>query len=132
MHPWVKETQVCWNKGFCPFQWGDNYEIAKIHWRNKKKIFFSLTTGPISSKLGAMHPWVKATPVCSNDGSYLFPRGDNLEIASYTLTKFKISSSQEKLDQFQLNLAQGILGWRGFKCVNMKGPVLFQGKIITK
>ena len=30
-HPWVKGTQVCSNKGPCPFPRGDNYEIAKIN-----------------------------------------------------------------------------------------------------
>ena len=67
------------NEGPQPFPKGDNYEIAKIHWRNFKKIFFSRSTGPISTKLGTY-----------------------------------------------------ILGWRGFKFVQMKGPSLFQGEIITK
>ena len=44
----------------------------------------------------------------------------------------KKSSSPEPLGQFQPNLAQSILGWRGFKFVQMKGPALFQGEIITK
>ena len=38
------------------------------------------------------------------------------------------SSSPEPRGQFQPNLAQCILGWRGFKCVQMKGPVPFQGR----
>ena len=42
------------------------------------------------------------------------------------------SSSPEPLGQFQPNLAQSILGWRGFKFVQMKGRALFQGEIITK
>ena len=42
------------------------------------------------------------------------------------------SSSPKPLGQFQPNLAQSILGWRGPKFVQMKGPVLFQGKIIMK
>ena len=42
------------------------------------------------------------------------------------------SSSPEPLGQFQPNLAQSILGWRGFKFVQMKGPALFQGEIITQ
>ena len=29
-----------------------------------KKIFFSRTTGPISTKLGTMHPWMKGIQVC--------------------------------------------------------------------
>ena len=42
------------------------------------------------------------------------------------------SSSPESLGQFQPNLAQSNLGWRGFKFVQMKGPTLFHGEIITK
>ena len=42
------------------------------------------------------------------------------------------SSSPEPLGQFQPNLAQSILGWKGFKFVQMKGPALFPGEIITK
>ena len=43
------------------------------------------------------------------------------------LFKFS-SSSPEPLGLFQPNLAQSILGWRGFKFVQMKGPALFQGE----
>ena len=42
------------------------------------------------------------------------------------------TSSQEPLGQFQPNLAQSILGWRGFKFVQMKGHALFQGERIAK
>ena len=42
------------------------------------------------------------------------------------------TSSPEPLDQFQPNLAQIILGLRGFKFVQMKGNALFQGEIIAK
>ena len=42
------------------------------------------------------------------------------------------SSVQEPLGQFQPNLAQSILGWRGFKFVKMKGHTLSQGEIIAK
>ena len=42
------------------------------------------------------------------------------------------SSSPEPLGQLQPNLAQIILGWRGFKFIQMKGSALFQGEIITK
>ena len=37
------------NEGQRPFTRGFNYKIAKIYWRNLK-IFFSKTTGPISTK----------------------------------------------------------------------------------
>ena len=42
------------------------------------------------------------------------------------------STTPEPLGQFQSNLAQLIFGWRGFKFIQMKGPALFQGEIITK
>ena len=48
-----------------------------------------------------------------------------------TLTKLKKSSSPEPRSQFQPNLAQCILLWREFNFVQMKGPALFQGEIIT-
>ena len=44
-------------------------------------IFFSRTTGPISTKFGTKNPWLKGIPVCSNEGPHLFPRVDNYEIA---------------------------------------------------
>ena len=73
---WVKGIQVCSNEGPCPFPRGDNYKIVKIH-RWNLKIFFSRTTGPISTKLGTKHPWVKVVQVCSNEGPRPFPREDN-------------------------------------------------------
>ena len=48
------------------------------------------------------------------------------------IDKILKSSSPEPLGQFQPNLAQCIFGWKGFKFVQMKGPTLFQGDIITK
>ena len=35
-HPWVTGIQICSNEEPCPFPKEDNYEIAKIHWRNLK------------------------------------------------------------------------------------------------
>ena len=42
------------------------------------------------------------------------------------------SSSPEPHGQFQPNLAQSNLGWRGLKFLKMKGRALFQGEIIMK
>ena len=50
-----------------------------IHRRNLK-IFFSRTSGLISTKLSTMHLCVKESQVCSNEGPRPFPRGDNYEI----------------------------------------------------
>ena len=46
-HHWVLGIQVCSNERPCPIPRGDNYEIAKTHWRNSN-IFFSRTTWPDS------------------------------------------------------------------------------------
>ena len=35
IHPWVKGIPVYSNEEQRPFPRGDNYEIAKIHWRKK-------------------------------------------------------------------------------------------------
>ena len=45
---------------------------------------------------------------------------------------FIFSSSQEPQGQFQSNLVQSILGWRGFRLIEMKGHALFQVEIIQK
>ena len=79
-HLWGKGIQVCTNEGPCPFPREDNYHIAKIHWKILK-IFFSRTTRPISTKLGTNDLWVKGIQVCSYEGSRLFPKGDNYQIA---------------------------------------------------
>ena len=59
-----------------PFSKGDNYVIVKIHWRNLKMFFFR-TTGPISTKFGAKHPWVKMIQVCSNEEPFNSNKVDN-------------------------------------------------------
>ena len=73
-----------------------------------KKIFFSRTTEPISTKIGTKNPWVKGIQVCSNEEPCPSPRGDNNEIAKYM--DERKSSSSEPVSQIQPNLAQSILG----------------------
>jgi hypothetical protein len=41
--------------------------------------FFSRTTGPILTRIGANHPWVKGIQVSSKEGDSPSPRGDNGE-----------------------------------------------------
>ena len=101
-----------------------------MHGRNFK-IFFSRTTGPISTKLSTMHPWVMGIQVYSNEGSHPFPKEDNYEKWKY-IDEILKSSSPEPLGQFQPNKAESILGWRRFKFVQVKDPTHFQGEIITK
>ena len=127
----MKGIQVSSNEGPHPSQRGDNRELIKVNWQ-LLKIFFSRTTGPILTKLDTKYPWVKGIQVCSKEGPRPFPRGDNYEIVKIQWRNLKTWSSPEPLGQFQPKLAQSILGWRGFKFLQMKGPALFQGKIITK
>jgi hypothetical protein len=73
----VKGIQVCSNKGPGPLQRGDNHKNVKMGW-NYLKIFFKIT-GPILTRLGTIHPWVKEILNCSKKGDSLSPRGDNSE-----------------------------------------------------
>ena len=51
-----------------------------------------LTPPLISTKLCTNHSWVKGMQVCANEGSHLFPKGDDNKKANIpgTLMKFKI------------------------------------------
>ena len=79
-----------WNKASLDDgdSWGNNYERMKIHWRNLK-IVFSRTTGPISTKFGAMHPWVKRIPSLFKWRPPPFLRGDNYDKAKIHWWTFK-------------------------------------------
>ena len=88
----------------------------------------SRTIGPISTKLGTKHPWIKVIQVCSNEGSQPFQRGDNYGISKIHWRNLKISSP-EPLGQFKPNLAQGIQGNLGL--VNWRATPFFK-KIISK
>ena len=90
----MKGIQVCSNEEPLPFPKGDNNEILGIDWRNLK-IFFSLTTEQILTKLGTKHPWAKGIQVvCSNEGSRPFPSGDNYEIVKIHWRNLKIFFSR--------------------------------------
>jgi hypothetical protein len=74
----VKGIQVCSNKGPGLLQRGDNSKNVKIGWVHLK-IFFSRTVGPILTRLGTNHPWVKGIHISSNEGDHPYPRRDNSE-----------------------------------------------------
>jgi hypothetical protein len=74
-YPWVKGSQVYSNKGLDPPQRGDNHKNVKMEWGHLK--IFSITTEPILTKLGTIHPWVKGIQACSNEGDCPSPRKDN-------------------------------------------------------
>ena len=75
--------------------------------------------------------WWRGFKFVQMKGPALF-KGEIIREQRKYIDKIKKSSSPEPLGQFQPNLAQSILGWRGFKFVQMKGPALFQGEIIKK
>ena len=50
MSSWMTRIQFCSNEMLNPFPRGDNYEIAKIHWRDLK-IFFSRTADQFQPNL---------------------------------------------------------------------------------
>ena len=75
----------------CPalFQGGDNNEKAKIYWQTLK-IFDSIISGLISTKLGPKLSWAKRIQIYSNEGPRPFSRGDNREKAKTHWRTFKI------------------------------------------
>ena len=91
---WANFNQTGTNVEPRPFPRWDNYEIAKVHWRNLFFKKFLRTTWPISTKLGTKHPWVKGIQVCSNEGPHPFPRGDNYNTAKIHWQNLKIFFSR--------------------------------------
>jgi hypothetical protein len=74
----VKGIQVCSNKGPGPLQRGDNHKNVKMGWGHLR-ILFSKTIGPILTRLGINHSWVKGIQDCSKKGDSPSPRGNNSE-----------------------------------------------------
>ena len=129
-HPWVKKNQVCSSKRPRHFTRGDNYRIAKTHWRNLKTLF-SRTTWPISTKLGTKHPWVKEIHDCESKGPRPFPREDNFKNAKIHWRNLKFFFSRTSKPIFtKLDTKHPCV--KGFKFVHMEGYSLFQVKKIMK
>ena len=69
--------------------------------------------------------------VCSNKGPDHF-QGEIMTKMQKYIDKFQKSSSPEPLGQFQPNLAQIILGWKGILDYSNEGPLsFFHGEVIT-
>ena len=151
-----EEDSSLFKEGPRPSQRGDNCEIVKIHWKLKKKIFFSRTTGPTSTKLGIKYSWMKGIqkfvqmnflksspePLgqfrtnlaesigfsCLYEGPTLFQKGNNSKIVKMHWQILKSSP----LDKFYLNLTQSLLGWRGFIFLLIKGHILLKKVLKTE
>ena len=71
-HHWVVGIQIFQMKGHTVFQGEIIKKNSKINWLNEK-IFFSRSTGPISTKLDTKHPLVMGIHISSNEGTHPFP-----------------------------------------------------------
>ena len=100
-----RPSSVCPSVNFSYFRL-----LLQNHWANFNQTCHKASLGEGNSSL---FKW-RAPP---------FSKGRLLRNSENKLTKFK-KSSPEPLSQFQPNLAQSILGWRGFKFVQIKGPAL--------
>ena len=78
--------------------------ILKNHWTNLNQIWHKAFLGEEKQSFFQM------------DGPALF-QGERITKLQKYINKIKKSSSQEPLNQFQPNLAQSSLGWRGLKLV---------------
>ena len=67
-------------------------------------IFFSRTTGPISTKFGTKQPWEMGIQVCSTEWPRPFPRGEN------TLSNFKTLLLQNQRANFNQSWHKASLG----------------------
>ena len=103
--------------------------LLQNHWANQTWHKESLSEGdsslikwratrPISTKFGTKHSWVRGIVAYSKEGPRPFIRGDSYEIPKMHWWNY----SPESQGRLQPNLAQSILGWRGLKCVQSKGP----------
>ena len=81
--------KLTWAESSSEFFWSSVCPSVNFH------IFiFSRTTGPISTKLGTKHPWVKGIQVCSNEGPRPSQRGDNWEMIKLNWQLLKIFFSK--------------------------------------
>jgi hypothetical protein len=70
--------------------------------------------------------------VCSNEGPNFLQRGDNHKNVKMGWGHLKIFFSRTTGPVLTRDLAQIILGGRGFKFVQTKGITILQGEIIAK
>ena len=82
-----------------------------------KKIFFSRTTDPISTKLGTKHPWGRRFKFVQIKGPVLFQE-EIITNSENTLTKLKKSHHQNYWANFNLSLVRGIQVSSNEKTIN--------------
>ena len=105
------------------------YHIFSIFTKLKRGMQLSMCAcihvhvhGSLGFACGRLDVWLPVTKICHP----LFFSPPVLK------DQMSLSSTPEPFDKLQPNLAQSILGWRGFNFVQIKGHALFQGEIIMK
>jgi hypothetical protein len=112
-----------------PFSKGDNSKRVKIY-KKYFKIFFSRSTGPISTRLSTNHPWGEGIQVCTNEGRRPSLRGIIARVKIYKKYLKILSRTTGPISTtFGTNQPWGV---RGFKFVQMKGGTVLKGEIIAK
>ena len=69
-HPGVNGVSSLFNQRILPYFQGDIIKNSENTCTLMKFKNLLQTIGPILTKLGTMHPWLKGIQVCSNDGSF--------------------------------------------------------------
>ena len=121
-HPWVKGIQAYSNEGQRSLPKGNNYEIAKLNWRNFK-IFFSKTTGPISTKLGTKLSWIVGIQDYKNEGPSHLWKGDKTKswknidgnLKNLLLQNHKANFNQTYLKIFVGGWDSSLFKWRAMR-----------------
>ena len=102
-----RQFELLYSKeGACPFSKRNNKIKVKIHWRDSR-IFFSRTTGPISTELGKNNHFVDFM-----SGYVPFQNKNNSDEAKINFEKILPPELQS---QFQPNMSQIVLEW--WECV---------------
>ena len=69
-HPGVNGVSSLFNQRILPYFQGDIIKNSENTCTLMKFKNLLQTIGPILTKLGTMHPWLKGIQVCSNDGPF--------------------------------------------------------------
>ena len=110
----------CSDQGLCHFPWGGIDKMVKKLWQK----YFSLWLYPLQ--------WVKLFKFV-HIKVHAIIQGNVIAKSEIILTKFKhLVLKNHQVNVELLNLAQRIFGWKGFKFVQMKDRIFYQGEILTK
>ena len=112
----------------------DSFILAsRDNWVSCNQTHFTETVEFLECSLASMCEIIDSLILSSLEPKAKSIFSDQIFPLSIIVVNFTFSSSShETLEQFQPNWGQSILGWWGFKFVQVKGPAFFQKEIITK